>query len=57
MKKILVLIISLFFFIPISVMALNKDYEDVTANIVNEKIEENGSKTFSKKGRLLMSLL
>ncbi len=41
MKKILVLIISLFFFIPISVMALNKDYEDVTANIVNEKIEEN----------------
>lgn len=41
MKKILVLIISLFFFIPISVMALNKDYEDVTANIVNEKVEEN----------------
>lgn len=41
MKKILVLIISLFFFIPISVIALNKDYEDVTANIVNEKIEEN----------------
>lgn len=41
MKKILVLIISLFFFIPISVMALNKDYKDVTANIVNEKIEEN----------------
>lgn len=41
MKKILVLIISLFFFIPISVMAFNKDYEDVTANIVNEKIEEN----------------
>lgn len=41
MKKILVLIISLFFFIPISVMALNKDYEDVTANIVNKKIEEN----------------
>lgn len=41
MKKILVFIISLFFFIPISVMALNKDYEDVTANIVNEKIEEN----------------
>lgn len=41
MKKISVLIISLFFFIPISVMALNKDYEDVTANIVNEKIEEN----------------
>lgn len=41
MKKILVFIISLFFFIPISVMALNKDYEDVTANIVNEKVEEN----------------
>lgn len=41
MKKILVFIISLFFFIPISVMALNKDYEDVTANIVSEKIEEN----------------
>ena len=41
MKKILVFIISLFFFIPISVMALNKDYQDVTANIVNEKVEEN----------------
>lgn len=41
MKKILVFIISLFFFIPVSVMALNKDYQDVTANIVNEKVEEN----------------
>lgn len=41
MKKILVLIVSIIFLIPFNVFALNKDYEDVTANIVGEKIEEN----------------
>ena len=41
MKKIWVLIISIIFLIPLNVFALNKDYEDVTANIVGEKVEEN----------------
>ena len=41
MKKILVLIVSIIFLIPFNVFALNKDYEDVTANIVGEKVEEN----------------
>ena len=41
MKKIWVLILSILFIIPLNVFALNKDYEDVTANIVGEKIEEN----------------
>lgn len=41
MKKIWVLILSILFIIPLNVFALNKDYEDVTANIVREKIEEN----------------
>lgn len=41
MKKILVLIVSIIFLIPFNVFALNKDYEDVTANIVGEKIEKN----------------
>lgn len=41
MKKIWVLIISILFLIPFNVFALNKDYEDVTANIVGEKVEEN----------------
>ncbi len=40
MKKILVLIVSIIFLIPFNVFALNKDYEDVTANIVGEKVEE-----------------
>ena len=41
MKKIWIIIISILFIIPLNVFGLNKDYEDVTANIVNEKIEEN----------------
>ena len=41
MKKIWVLILSILFIIPLNVFALSKDYEDVTANIVGEKIEEN----------------
>lgn len=41
MKKILVLIVSIIFLIPFNVFALNKDYQDVTANIVGEKVEEN----------------
>ncbi|MBQ3021274.1 MAG: hypothetical protein IJD92_03520 [Bacilli bacterium] len=40
MKKLLIIFLFMFLFIP-NTFALNKNYEDVTANIVGEKIEEN----------------
>lgn len=41
MKKIWIVIISILCLIPSTAFALNKEYEDVTASIVGETIEEN----------------
>ena len=41
MRKLIILLISLFFLIPINTSALSKDYNDIVAEIVNEKIENN----------------
>lgn len=40
MKKIFVVIVSLLFLFPLNVFGLNKEYQDVVSNIVNENIEE-----------------
>lgn len=40
MKKFIFLLISIFFLIPINTSALSKDYNDIVAEIVNEKIEQ-----------------
>lgn len=40
MKKFIILLISIFFLIPINTSALSKDYNDIVAEIVNEKIEQ-----------------
>ena len=40
MKKFIILLISLFLLIPINTLALSKDYNDIVANIVGEKIEK-----------------
>ena len=41
MKKIIIILLSIMFLIPFNVNALNKDYKDIVANIVDEKIEDN----------------
>lgn len=40
MKKFIILLISIFFLFPINTSALSKDYNDIVAGIVNEKIEQ-----------------
>lgn len=40
MRKFIILLISIFFLIPINTSALSKDYNDIVAKIVNEKINE-----------------
>ena len=40
MRKFIILLISIFFLIPINTFALSKDYKDIVAEIVNEKINE-----------------
>ena len=40
MKKLFIILISLFMLLPFTVNALSDAYKDVTANIVGEKIEE-----------------
>ena len=40
MKKVFIVIVSLLFLLPINVFGLSRDYQDVVANVVNEKIEE-----------------
>lgn len=40
MKKILIIILAVIFLIPLNINALSKDYNDVIANIVDEKIEK-----------------
>ena len=40
MKKLLVLIITMLFLIPINTYAYSKDYSDIVAEIVNVKVEE-----------------
>lgn len=40
MKKFIILLISLFLLIPINTLALSKDYNDIVANIVGEKIDK-----------------
>lgn len=39
MKKLIILLISIFFLIPLNTNALSKDYNDIVAPIVNEKQE------------------
>ena len=41
MKKIIVFLLSIVLFIPFSVNALNKEYNDVVSNIVGVKQEDN----------------
>lgn len=40
MKKIIIFLLTITLLIPVNIKALNKNYEDVTANITGEKIEE-----------------
>lgn len=40
MRKFIILLISIFFLIPLNTSALSKDYNDIVAEIVNEKINE-----------------
>lgn len=40
MKKFIILLISLFLVIPINTLALSKDYNDIVANIVGEKLDK-----------------
>ena len=40
MKKMLICLFTLLFFVPINVFGLSSDYDDVTSNIVGVKKEE-----------------
>ena len=40
MKKIIIILLSLFLVIPINTFALSKDYKDITASITGDKIEK-----------------
>ena len=41
MKKLILIILTILFLIPININALSNDYTDVVASIVGEKLEEN----------------
>jgi len=41
LKKLLIIILTILFLIPINAYALSKDYTDIVAEIVDEKVEEN----------------
>ena len=48
MKKIVILLVTLFLLIPLNISALNKSYNDLTHEIVGEKTETNNINTKGK---------